>query len=72
LADESPLVVIFGAGASFDNAPLIPVPESHDLTYLSSLPGNEEANRPPLADALFRRRIFWETAEKYDAMLPLP
>jgi hypothetical protein len=56
------LMVVFGAGASFDSDPRRPALER----------ASAEANRPPLADQLFDNRpLFSSTIEQYPACHPV-
>lgn len=60
------LMVVFGAGASFDSAPSFPDNSSSPLSGLSG--GHIAASRPPLADQLFDERPqFAEILQKFPA-----
>lgn len=57
------LMIIFGAGASYDSSPthLPPGPSSHDFD-----------ERPPLADQLFdNRTLFAEAMQRYEECLAI-
>src|SRR5579871_4331568 len=67
------LLVVFGAGASYDSIPSVPVPEvivsSHEGRRLWS-PQNE--NRPPLANQLFEDRPGFASAlERFPQCHPI-
>lgn len=65
------LMVIFGAGASFDSVPSNP-PKEDSLRSPSVWTLNKHSNRPPLANQLFEERsMFAETLERYPSCLAI-
>lgn len=65
------LMVIFGAGASFDSVPSDP-PNKDSLRSPSEWIVNKQSNRPPLANQLFEERsMFAETLERYPRCLAI-
>lgn len=64
------LLVIFGAGASYDSAPSHPPPYRGSLS--SAIPSGTETYRPPLANELFEERaLFAETLKRYKQCLAI-
>lgn len=65
------LMVVFGAGASFDSVPSKP-PSTDDLQSPNVWPANRKSCRPPLANQLFEERDFFaETLERYSQCLSI-
>ena len=65
------LLVVFGAGASYDSAPSYRVPKG-DESFQGDGPIPVEQNRPPLADGLFENRGFFSaTLTKFPKCQPL-
>jgi hypothetical protein len=62
------LMVIFGAGASYDSSPDLPPPTSH-----LPVPAPAETWRPPLARELFldHNGVFGEMVQRYPKLLPI-
>jgi hypothetical protein len=65
------LLVVFGAGASYDSAPSYRAPRG-DESFQGDGPIPVEQNRPPLADGLFENRGFFAaTLTKFPKCQPL-
>ena len=68
------LMVIFGAGASYDSVPAYPPPQSGRLPIATPHAGDVANNyhRPPLANQLFENRpLFANTIQLYSACEPI-
>jgi hypothetical protein len=64
------LLVVLGAGASYDSVPALPPPRSDDHPILTSL--DAMPNRPPLAAELFAtRQLFKEVLTAFPACHPV-